>query len=491
MGQTTVVERIESLQHDFDQSIQPLLKTYCFDCHSGDSGDAGLTLDRFVSISQMLDQRKLWKKVELRVAAREMPPPDFAEVQSKSHQVLMEWLDRLFNVADCSNIDPGPMTLRRLNRVEYRNTVHDLIGVDYQLADDFPGDDVGYGFDNIGDVLSLPPILMEKYLASAEAITESAVPDVTKPMLQQTFRHHQLESNDNVRQLEQSVLMFTNATVFASVELPREGQYQIRVGVIPEQAGNEPVQLSIGFSRQQKHRRSVSGASGDPTELEFTLQGRAGERRLGVSFLNDYYQAANDGRPAEDRNLHVTFIQIEGPNIEGPKNEGPNNEGPENDRQTQFEKIVGDSIPESLPQQRDLARKIVSRLAHRGFRRLVADAEINRLMGLFDHAIEDGDSFPVALRLPLQAILVSPHFLFKVETPPPQSNGEVWQLDNFQLATRLSYFLWSSMPDDKLFSAALEGKLKEPNYYRTQIARMLSDPKSDALVDNFVTQWLQ
>ena len=477
IGQTTVAERIESLQRDFDESIQPLLKTYCFDCHSGDAGDAGLTLDRFDSIKQMLNQRKLWKKAEHRVAAKEMPPSDYNEIDSKSHQVLMEWLDRLFNVADCSNIDPGPMTLRRLNRVEYRNTVRDLMGVDYQLADDFPGDDVGYGFDNIGDVLSLPPILMEKYLAAAEAITESAVPDVTKPMLQQTFSHHQLDSNDNVQKLEQSVLMFTNATVFATVELPLDGQYQIRVGVIPEQAGNEPVQFSIGFNRQQKHRRSVPGASGDPTEFEFTLQGRAGERRLGVSFLNDYYQAASDGKPAEDRNMHVTFIQIE---------------GPKNYRHPGFEKIVGDSIPESLPQQRDLAKKIVNRMAHRGFRRLVADAEIDRLMNLFDYAIEEGDSFPVALRLPLQAILVSPHFLFKVETPPPtQSHGEVWQLDHFQLATRLSYFLWSTMPDDELFRAALDGKLKEPNFYRNQIARMLQDPKSDALVENFVTQWLQ
>ncbi|HEV3202815.1 MAG TPA: DUF1592 domain-containing protein [Gemmataceae bacterium] len=321
----------------FEQHIQPFLSTYCVFCHSGDKPKAGLSLDKYKNETAVLNDIKVWKEVGQRVKDREMPPPE-RKVQPRPEEIdqVSQWIQGRITIAsgDPSNQkNPGRVTLRRLNRVEYNNTIRDLIGVDFKPADDFPSDDVGYGFDNIGDVLSMPPILMEKYLAAAEKIVDEA------------------------------------------------------------------------FKNQGFRTRVL------------------------------------DGQPKE-RNV----IQS--------------------------------------------ARKVLEPFVIRAYRRPVAREELRRLIEFVEIADGNRDGFETGIRTALQAVLCSPHFLFRVELDPqPKNPNLVRMLNEYELATRISYFLWSSMPDQELFNEARAGTLRKN--LEAQVRRMTADPKTRSLVENFAGQWLQ
>ncbi len=173
MGGPAPVSRAqEATDGAFGRQIRPLLEKYCFDCHSDEGAEADLRLEKFGGVTQIRDARATWLKMLRQLQAASMPPADADQPTTDERKVLVAWIDHTINTVDCGGpVSPGRVTLRRLNRHEYRNTIRDLLGIDYEPAADFPADDVGYGFDNIGDVLSLPPLLMEKYLAAAEEIS--------------------------------------------------------------------------------------------------------------------------------------------------------------------------------------------------------------------------------------------------------------------------------------------------------------------------------
>jgi hypothetical protein len=468
-------EMLRRLQNEFNQSVKPILQKYCLDCHSGESALAGFDLDQFNQLDQIFKARKRWKKLEQHVIKRVMPPADETPLDDKSYQTLTTWIDSALNSADCTNLDPGRVTLRRLNRIEYRNTIRDLLGVDYQPADSFPGDDVGYGFDNIADVISLPPILMEKYLSAAEEVTAQAILDTKKKLLNQLFLPQQIQPIDGVRIEESQVVFFRKASVETELWIPQTGNYRIVVRAAGDQAGAEPVQMSLRLKGQKRLlQRKVTNQPEKPSDFEFKLRLIEGKQRLQLSFLNDYFKQREDGS-AEDRNLFVYQIAIEGPD----KPRLP----------ATHLKLIGETIPEGETEQIQKAEEILLGIGSRGFRRRMTEGERDRLMEIFNEARAEGESFEMAIRYVLQAILISPHFLFKVEVPPEP--GTTRELNDFELATSLSYFLWSTMPDDDLFRAAVEGKLRQPEHYRQQVQRMLADPKSNALTENFVSQWLQ
>lgn len=320
----------------FDQ-VAPLVAKYCVGCHGGEKPRAGVALDKYKDEAMVKEGRQVWAKVLKRLQARDMPPVRKPQPTPAERDLLTSWIDTTLGAIDCGlQRDPGRVTVRRLNRAEYNNTIRDLVGVKFQPAEDFPADDVGYGFDNIGDVLTLPPLLMEKYLAAAEKIVEA------------------------------------------------------------------------GFQ--------------DPA-----LRAR---------------------------------ILVAQPDDKTPK--------------------------------ADAARRILTAFARRAYRRPVRDEETTRLLTLVDLAEKNGDGFDKGIQLALQAVLVSPHFLFRIERDPrPDKDGGRRQLDDFELATRVSYFLWSSMPDDELFRLAEQQALRKDGNLEKQIRRMLRDTKARALTDNFAGQWLQ
>jgi hypothetical protein len=459
---------LREIQRQYTHKILPALKQYCGECHWGDGAEADFNLESYVTLDQLLNGRKKWKKVVVRVAAKEMPPEDNPPLPDKEHRFLLEWVDNLLTSVDCTEINPGRVTIRRLNRTEYKNTIRDLMGVNYEPADQFPGDDVGYGFDNIADVLSLPPILMEKYLQAAEEITTSAVVDPSVPLFKETVNGSQFKKTNGSRPFQSQHVLTTNGTITHQLDTMTGGKYELSIVAFGDQWGDEPVKMGVAVNGRKSGSKTIRATRGKPETFTFPIRLKKGENRLEVEFLNDFYEP-NKG----DRNLYVVSATVSGPIGALPR--------------THLDLIP--NAPKTPEAQRVEAEKVLNVFMSRAYRRRATQGELSRLMSLYDQSREDGQGFEVSLRFTFQAVLVSPYFLYKVEAPT--ALGKTRNLNDFEIATSLSYFLWSSMPDAELFRLAARKELSDPAEYRRQIARMLKDPKANALVENFVEQWLQ
>ena len=469
-------DSLRKVQREFNDTIRPMLETHCADCHWGDDADADLNLEQYETIDQLLSGRKKWKKVLTRVAAKEMPPPeDYDPIPDDDHAKILAWIDQLLNSVDCTSINPGRVTIRRLNRTEYQNTIRDLTDVEFKTDGNFPVDDVGYGFDNIADVLSLSPILMEKYLKAAETITLQAVKDPARSRKTKTLSASDFSGGGN--RVRDGLLMFlSNSTSTAKFNVGRKGTYRVVVRAVGSQAGKEPVKMKLEANGKQRQFFKVTQEIGESyQEFETKLRfAKTGQNEINISFTNDFYQKTKRDEDPIDRNLAFHSLTLEGP-LEK--------------RAGQYGKLVLGNPGESKEQWRKVARKSMSTFTSRAYRRPAKSAEVDRLMKLYDSAIADGDSFEKALRFPMQAVLMSPHFLYKIEQPV--AVGEIRDLNDFELATSLSYFLWSSMPDGELFGLAVKGQLKNKDVFRQQVERMLKDKRAKAVVQNFASQWLQ
>jgi mono/diheme cytochrome c family protein len=320
---------------NFAKDVRPVLTKYCVTCHTAGKARGNVKFDDFKDDTTALKNPKVWEKVADNLRSSTMPPAGKPQPTTDELDAVNTWIDYAVFKVDCNGPkDPGRVTLRRLNKAEYNNTIRDLLGIKFTPADDFPADDVGYGFDNIGDVLSMPPILMEKYLAAAEKILDKAFAD------------------DAARK-------------------------RIMEPVVPEKFKND--------------RKS---------------------------------------------------------------------------------------------------RIVLRMFGERAWRRPVTEDEMKRLEGLVDLGFRNGETQQGSIKLAMTAVLSSPHFLFRIEADPDAKDKDgIRTLNEWELATRLSYFLWSSMPDEELFNLAREGKLREN--LEQQVKRMLADPHAKALTDNFAGQWLQ
>jgi hypothetical protein len=465
----------------FEQKIKPFLNQYCNSCHNSDKSAGGVSLDIYISEAHARKDRKVWEEIQKVVVTNHMPPKNKPQPPSADREFFVEWIANSLTKVDCTAPkDPGRVTLRRLNRAEYNNTIRDLCGVDFNPADDFPSDDVGYGFDNIGDVLSLQPILLEKYLVAADKILNTAIVSLAGVRSErQIYRPQQIqtiprsaktrETNERGREVIRIALTSEGAAFLERYHFPSDGEYAIRVRAWGQADGDEEPKLILRVDGKEAKTATVKAPRERAETVEGTLRVSAGDRRIAVSLAN----------PSENgsRVLGIESIEIEGP-IGGGSKPLPDST-----------KLILVAIPKSEGEKRAAAETVISTFARRAYRRPVTTEEVQRLMRLFEVADAEGDPFEEAIKLPLKAVLVSPHFLFLVEDDPKDPN-DVRVLNDFELATRLSYFLWSSMPDDELFSIAERGELRKPGVLEAQIKRMLKDPKSSALVDNFAGQWL-
>ncbi|MGL4464277.1 MAG: DUF1592 domain-containing protein, partial [Planctomycetia bacterium] len=480
----------------FDAKVRPFLAKYCIDCHGADEPAAGLDLDHYKTEAGALKDRDVWNTVLDRVANGDMPPKDSPQPPKPEVADLTGWVDGTVNYVDCTGaIDPGHVTIRRLNRTEYDNTIRDLLAIDLKPADEFPSDDVGYGFDNIGDVLSMPPLLLEKYLAAAEKVLDRAIvtPDGLKPA--------KLElpaSSFDVRGAPPLVegrfrSVHQGAEAAAHQDLATTGEYVVKIAAKPAKTNQPTVKLAV----------SIDGSRlGEPIEIDgdappgrvYRFQGSvpaAGRKRIVVQVEAGPPPKSRDektadgkagkkakdaGRPTEG-SLLIAGLQLEGP-VDRAKTALPES------HKRIFIRRPGDGVTVA-----DAAQAVVGRFASRAYRRPATPDEVERLKGLVVSLCDEGLPFETAVQQTLQAVLVSPHFLFRIENDDAVDPSTVRTLDDFELATRLSYFLWSSMPDDALFRDAVDGTLRRN--LDAQVQRMLASPKSMALVENFLTQWLQ
>lgn len=459
----------------------PLLKQYCLDCHSGAEPDGGLDLTKFKSPQKILENHKTWKVVIQRLQQGDMPPKDAAQPTRGEREFLAGWITDTLNDIDCrGSPEPGRVTIRRLNRREYQNTVRDLTGVDYQPARDFPGDDTGYGFDNIGDVLSTPTILLEKYLTAAEDVAGRAI--VTKPPAPPLDKHYyaakmSVEGGMSQRRGATSQYLLSEGEVWETIPFPDTGEYEFKIMAAGDQAGDEPVKMALKIDGKTIETIEVKNDLDAPKEFTVKAKVNRKTRRVAIAFLNDYWNA--EAKKNRDRNLLVTHLHIRGP-IDRPPPELP-----ESHRKLLF------VLPEGRVTRREATEQVVQRLVSRAFRRPVTDDELKRFVGFAEQSRQDGDSFERSMQLVLEAALVSPQFLYKWELDPPGAEGKARVLNDYEVGSRLSYFLTGSMPDDELFRAMWRKTLLSPAELEAQTRRLLADPKANALVENFASQWLE
>jgi hypothetical protein len=422
---------------------------------------------------------ELWYAVWKNVQAQMMPPSDEEQMAPEKREQLLHWIEQTVFKVDPANPDPGRVTVRRLNRAEYENTIMDLLGVRFDADEAFPADDTGYGFDTIGDVLTISPLLMEKYIGAAQEIVDSAVAAAGPRIPTRTLWADRFRTEDK-KKTAKWLPFADSATVSAIQPIEHPGRYRVTVTMraqgsseatshtakVALQVDGKPVEsMKVGweFRKDIKMTKDIDLQKGQiPISLEISPDAppREGEKQL---------------------NLQVTNVTTHGP-LDGSQLEYPK----------EYFRVFLDGPPTGDAAARNVyARKILRRVADRAFRRPVDEPTLDRLLALMESAAKQpGMNFESSVGHALTAVLASPRFLFRAEIQPePNNSGRVLPVDEFALASRLSYFLWSSMPDDELFKLAGERKLRAN--LRAQVDRMLADPRSRRFVSNFVGQWLQ
>ena len=460
---------------DFAKSVSPMLTGTCAQCHNDRVASGGLSVASLNSSTSVVQHREEWEKILRRVQAGEMPPSGVAKPSDTAVRAFTNAIQAELDRADAAiKPDPGRVTARRLNRNEYSNTIRDLLGVDFRAEKYFPTDDSGDGFDNIGEILTVSPVLMEKYLNAAERIARWAISTELppKPIVDE---YHQRDRK--IRRVDPSTVEAVHRVEFA-------GDYTVRFGLPGERAPDgKPVTLNLWMDGKLLTSKQIeTKPSGlvyfDPySEEEVKIYLPVGDHVFRAGFTNDDFVKS---LPSGDlynnkKNKFLNSIVFIGPFASTVEKES--------------RKRVLLCNPES---GRACVERILSTLARRAYRRPVTARETSALVRFVDMAKADGHSTERGLELAIQAMLVSPNFLFRIEHDAnPTDPAQVHPISEIELASRLSYFLWSSMPDDVLLGLAESGKLREPGTLRREVARMLADPRSGALSSNFAGQWLE
>lgn len=456
--------------------IKPLLTKYCEACHNEKKMSAGISFELLKDTTSARKVKDLWEKTKELVETKQMPPKNKPQPTDAERKAIVTWIDEVATKIDCGLArDPGRPTIRRLNRNEYNNTIRDLLGVTFRPADDFPSDDVGYGFDNIGDVLSMPPILLEKYLASADKILDAAIV-VERPIVSSKERFNP----QNVRVFPPSakinnnrLITFTsNGSANISYDFVHEGEYIFRAKAYGEKVGPDAPKLSFDLNRVALKTVTVEAVQGKSQLYEARTKVTAGRKDVTFVFVNPF----TDKDSKQTRSLSIEHLEIEGPL-----------------------NPVAKPLPEThkaifgtaTTNDRAAAQSILKRLADQAYRRPTTPDEVNRLLRLYDVAAGQNEPFTQCVKFALKGVLVSPHFLFRIERDAePNNPNAIHPITEHELATRLSYFLWATMPDATLRGLADRGELRKPGVLEAQVKRMLQDPKANALVENFAGQWL-
>ncbi|MCC2671376.1 MAG: Protein of unknown function (DUF1587)/Protein of unknown function (DUF1592)/Protein of unknown, partial [Armatimonadetes bacterium] len=464
------------------KNVAPVLDKYCGSCHGPGKEMAGIAIHGFKAETDLIQKRDLFERIAHSLRTSHMPPKGLPQPTGAERAFVASFIDAKFAKLDCDIRDPGRVTMRRLNRAEYNNTVRDLLRVDLRPADDFPSDDVGYGFDNIGDVLTISPLLMEKYMAAADKLAKRAIaaPEDQSGAGVRFEGEKATETGGEGVNRTVDRLLVSSGEVSVVYAFPRAGEYILRARAFQQPAGTEPAKMSLRLDRNELKLIDVQALENNPQVYEFRTTVPAGKHRFSAYFTNDFYDQKASDPKNRDRNLGVDYLEVAGP-IETDPTKVPDS----------HKHLFVCGCKPGQKHTTTCARTNLTAFAKRAFRRPPTKAEIDRLVSYVGLAEKEGESFERGMQLAVQAVLVSPHFLFRIELDAdPTKPTAIRPLTGWELATRLSYFLWSTMPDDELFALAASGKLTNPKVTALQVNRMLKDPKARALVENFGEQWL-
>jgi hypothetical protein len=488
---------------------------YCVGCHNDRLKTGGLALDT-AELDSIAAHAETWEKVVQKLRGGVMPPAGAPRPDPVAYESLTAWIEGALDRAAIANPHPGRRpAVHRLNRTEYRNAIRDLLDLEIDVASLLPADDSSYGFDNIGDVLSISPTLLEGYLEAARRISQEALGSSAMPRDTVTYR----VSPDLTQDYRLDGLPFgTRGGMLVEHYFPLDGEYLVKAQLLRSFIGgimglSEVHQLEFSLDGHRMHVFPVGGkkpaAGGDEAaqtersserpadadlEVKFTV--KAGTHRVGVAFLERPSVQGEDLRPPYLRSYavlsdfatgqpHVASVAVTGP-FSGTAGDTPSRRRIFVCRPEQGEvRLKPDTTSE-----RACARQILARLARGAYRRPVSGDDLEPLLRFYEEGRSEGN-FDAGIERALRRLLVSPEFLARIERDPrsaaPDSNYRVTELE---LASRLSFFLWSSIPDEPLLQAAERGRLRDPRVLRQQVQRMIADPRAKALVENFAAQWL-
>jgi hypothetical protein len=475
---------------EFRQSIQPVLKEFCYDCHGDGANKGKVAFDEFKSDQAVLEDHDLWLKALKNLRAGLMPPPKKPQPSPGQKQQIERWIKSAVFAFDPQNPDPGRVTVRRLNRVEYRNTVRDLMGVDFDTEKEFPPDDAGYGFDNIGDVLTLPPMLLEKYLAAAKTVVTKAVPSVPGVPAEKVITGRSFSggvgpfsrTNRNPMAVNALTLSYyEQASVTNIFRAEYAGRHQLLLDFtanerfVDNQFDYNKCRLVFKADGQELHSKEYTREGGKAFHYEFDQDWKAGGHELVI----EVHPLTPDQKQVRSLTLRLDSVTVRGP-LDSKYWVRPKN----------YDRFFSKDTPRSASARRKYAREVLEPFVQKAYRRPVDAKTVDRLVALAESTYtQKGKTFEAGIGQAMVAVLASPRFLFREESVEPNVGKTHPLVDEYALASRLSYFLWSSMPDDELLRLAGEKKLRAS--LDEQKKRMLADPKSAALVRNFVGQWLQ
>ncbi|MCZ6491624.1 MAG: DUF1592 domain-containing protein, partial [Acidobacteria bacterium] len=496
-----------------------VLNRYCITCHNEKLKTAELVLSK-LDIANPGADAPVWEKVARKLRTGQMPPAGMPRPEQAFYGDFAAYLETALDRAAAAKPDPGRPAVHRLNRAEYTNAVRDLLATDIDGASLLPADDASRGFDNIADILSVSPLLVERYMSAARKISRLAVgdPDV-RPFTTEYNVSRRLVQNGR---MSEDLPFGSRGGTAIRHHFPLDGEYLIQVRL---QRNNdnyirglgEPHQLDVRLDGARLQLFTIGGEHqgrsspvysfinkdylGDPEQenyefsadagLEVRFQAKAGVRLVGVAFLNQPSEPEGELMP---RQFYDELLSFKGgdPAVDNISISGPFH--PKGLGDTPSRRKIFVCSPAGIADEEPCAKKILSTLARRAYRRPVTEADVLTLLQFYQVGRSPG-GFEAGIGTAIQGILVSPEFLFRMERDPERSNekvapGTAYPVSNLELASRLSFFLWSSIPDDQLLGLAERGKLSDPAVLEQQVMRMLADSRSKALVGNFTEQWL-
>ena len=504
--------------------VQPMLDRYCLTCHTDSEHRAGrvpISLEALDAVD-VAEHADAWEKVVAKLRGGMMPPAGRPRPDAATYDAVAGWLEGELDRAAAADPNPGRTTVHRLNRVEYSNAVRDLLALEVDPEALLPPDDEDEGFENIADVLSVSPTLMERYLAAARRISQLAVGDSSLRPRYETYRLPDRQLQDG--RTTDDLPFGTRGGTALHHYFPLDGEYTIRIGLrrnfynYIRGIGNVPHQLDVRLDGKRvatfiaggglsddaaKCVASFCGSSGMGSpewewyanrlddDFEVRLHVTAGMHRIGVAFVRRPALPEDFLQPPVDMS---TFGYSTDEEMDGNPSVGNVVVGGPFDGRAPAASVSRDRIflctPAASADEDGCARRIIGTLARRAFRRPVTTGDVDDLFRFYDARRAEG-GFDAGIQTVVERVLVDPEFLFRVPLPPEDAETPVYRIGDVELASRLSFFLWSSIPDDELLAAAEDGSLSEPAVLERQVRRMLADPRADALVDNFADRWLE
>jgi hypothetical protein len=436
---------------EFAHSVRPVLAEHCGRCHNPANPKSRIDFLKAATPADMEKNRGLWRNVAAQLRNRTMPPAD-SKLSEDDRLRIAKWVDDRLRETACNGGDyAGSVSLHRLNRREYHHTVRDIFGVDLPVSDIFPADGSGgAGFDTNAETLFIPPVLMERYLEAAQQVLDRAI---VTPTLNRTYAAAELEATSGDRE--------TGGELAVVVPVHIEGQYGVRVSL---EGTESPVRLELkvdGFPTGELTFQPRSLSRGPSARIQVSLA--RGTRKISVQ------------KPESP--IRISSLALE---------QRPEETTPE--KRALHYRLFGMEPGETPVQPRKAAQLLLGRILRKAYRRPVTQPEIDRFLTMYDRAAERGDPYEERIKLALKAALVSPGFLFRMEQKSDKPG--IYPLGQYELATRLSYFLWSTMPDEELSRLAEQGRLQDTGVLAAQVERMLNDPRARTFTSTFIGQWL-